>query len=743
MTLVLLVLSNVLASLGLLGALVALGFPIYMLGRRFGLTDRAPLGLCWLFGLAWLAAWSWYGVAVDIRPTAAYRALFLLAPILGGLALVFLLPRPEQRLRGGAALTADVGLDLTAFVTTVLVYSGLIFSNLRPDDLPWATIFDADIYVYLKGAAWLSFAPVAIPTVGWTDFQSFVHHDVFGCFNLLAFGRFVLHTGLEHLPIPTLGVAVGMIGIAVSRSCRLAFRLRLPLALAVMLTITTGPLFLYVVLNYFMSETVFISILLTIALQSLEPEGGGERNVAGRALVLSAGAIVALLYYDVWALQYAVLLATLFAVTEGLTSPESRHRRVLVVVLSFVARFALALGAMALVSPTRLLDAVEKLRIDSVPNIAGWALPFVDLDLLVGLPVEWQGMDVPRLAIAGPVLGFLLLLAVLSLAVAKLDQGPGLMARRFTLGCFCAMLLAYLAVWLKFGETYQQWKFASTLPMGFGFAVLASAVRVFNLGKFRRLAGTVAMAFLLACVALNIGIARDLWLVRLAHVPAALASLARTLDAAPSDGPVHVTLDDFNTRHVAMIMLNHRAVTFDGLTMFGASPPPPASGRRTVITAECGTTAAENARYVAVPADSGYLPVLPAERQVPLSGDVATCVQLSGFGAAQPWGRSTDAATASIRFRCGCSPSSQNDRLAVKARMPEGTISGKVRLTVAGSPTPIDILLGPDFRDIEVPLPKGIRDEGIVELTIEVSGVKPDTEPAVLQVAQLTMLTDN
>ena len=128
---IVLAISNVLASLTLLGALAALGVPAYALARRFGLTDRAPLGLCWLFGLVWLSALTWYGLAAGIRPSSAYRGLLIAAPILGGLALVLLRPRPEQGLRSNKALATDVGFDLLAFTVTVAVYAGLLFSKLQ------------------------------------------------------------------------------------------------------------------------------------------------------------------------------------------------------------------------------------------------------------------------------------------------------------------------------------------------------------------------------------------------------------------------------------------------------------------------------------------------------------------------------------------------------------------------------------------------------------------------------------
>ena len=119
------------------------------------------------------------------------------------------------------------------------------------------------------------------------------------------------------MPIPTLGVAIGMIGVAVARSCRVVFRLGSPLSIALALTTTTGPVFLYVVLNYFLAQIVFASVLLTVALTVLEFRDGGARDVAGRNLVLAAGAAAAVLSYDVWALQYAVLIAALLAVAEG------------------------------------------------------------------------------------------------------------------------------------------------------------------------------------------------------------------------------------------------------------------------------------------------------------------------------------------------------------------------------------------------------------------------------------------
>ena len=575
--------SDIAMTLGLLMAVALVGLPSEILIAKISRTTSLIIGRSFLLGFSWISVLSWYAFKAGIKVGSLYRITYVVAFMVTASICILAIRRGTLWHRCGMiSACSDIGVDLVGFGVCAASYVVLVSLNLNSADLRWPTIFNADIFVYVKSANYLSLFPDAYPVVSSTNLSAFLSSDVFGCFNLIALARFVFRTDVSHVVVAVMALGVGLVGLAVARCCRVIFGLGTVLSTLIALVTVTGPLFEYISLNYFLSQIVFVSILMTAALWSLEVESRGWRWSAACGLVMWASAACVLLAYDVWSFQFIVILSTVMAVAGSSRPGSTAAMRLATGLLSFFGLVAVGLAGLACASPSRLANAVAKLASLSVPNVAGWLLPFVDLDLLLGLPVDWRIEPGSGTAIFGPMLGFVMLIAVVGLSAARLDRTRGYAPRLIALGLFCSAAMTYVLVWLRFGETYQQWKFASTLPLGFGFTVLATIIGLARIDASRRrsvFVGAAATVFLIGCIWLNISLARSKWLATMAHIPATMERLA-DLDHEADDLPVYVNVADFQARMAALTFVNRKPLTFDGVSQFGPGGPP---ARRTAL----------------------------------------------------------------------------------------------------------------------------------------------------------------
>ena len=630
-----------------------------------------------------------------------------------------------------------MGPDLLGFVCCAGSYAALVGFKLAPDDLAWPTIFNADIFVYMKASAYLAFFPGAFPTVGGADLHSIATHDVFGTFGLLTFAKFTLGTGLGRVAVPVMGLGIGLIGMAVSRCCRTVFRLSLPLSVLVALVTVTGPLFQYVVLNYFLSQTVFVAVMLTVSLWLVEVRSGTGRAGLAAAVVVAVASGCVLLCYDVWLLQFVAMMSALMAALRIL-APTGRLRvRAGAALVAGGAAAALSLGVSALTSPSRLGDVLSKLAAMSVPNSSGWSLPFVDPGLLLGLPIDWQPEEAPKVSIAGPIMGAVLLLAMLGIAAARLDRGDGSLRRKTAFGLFCAAALAYLVVWTKFGEAYQQWKFASTLPLGFGFTVLATMAHLLRLDALRSRAAVLEIAaatFLVVCIGLDGSLARDKLMSSLAHIPASMADLA-TVDRLPGNEPVYVDVTDFQARMTALAFINLKPLTFQGHSQFGPGTSPPTGEPYVAIRAVCDPAGEKRTIYKAETVQPGKWPVVSVGTTIRFSTDITACLSSTGFAPPEPWGQRTSERQAAIRFDCACDLGATDVDVVLRAAapmLPDLPGSQTMRVMVDGAVPRSFALDATGFRDLVIPIPRQSTGVTTVDLAFDLPDAvpRPDGDPA-------------
>ena len=663
-------LSSTLASVSSLGALALIGYPAHTALAWLAKSSKSSVGVSWVVGFFLASASAWKAFEAGIKLGIVYRGLLFTA--LAFIILRLALARRRPTRRDGIAIWRALGPDLVTFCACSASYAGLVHSNLAPGELAWPTILNADIFVYMKAAGYLGLFPGGTVAIGAMNLRDFAQHDVFGAFGLVTFGRFVLRTSWSDLPLSTMGLAIGLIGMAAGRCCRTLFDLGLPTSILLALVLVTGPLFQYVALNYFLGQMLFVGVLTTSSLWLVEEQPFGGRAVLAKALGLSLAAACLLLCYDVWTFQFVAITSGLLSTLCFLRPAQRWRDRLTAAVLSGLSSLVLAGASLFATSPSRLAGVASKLASFSVPNAAGWPLPFIDPGLLLGLPVAWRGMDDPKIAATGTMASAVLLLATVGIASAKLDRSRQSLGRKVVLALFCLTAAAYLVVWATFGETYQQWKFASTLPLGFGFAVTATVIHLLclDLPPLRAAAaGAGAALFLTVCVVLNVSIAREAFAATLAHLPKSLKALT-TVDKDPGNEPVYVDIDDFYPRMAALALINKKPLTFAGRSQFGPGSEPPKSMPYLIVHASCDP--GEGSPIYRVDAvNPGDLPIIPLNRTISVSQDISGCLQMVGFGDPEPWGRRSVGRHASIRFDCGCNLAAGDIEIVLKAGGPD------------------------------------------------------------------------
>ena len=721
-------LADTLASLGLLCILAMIGYPIGALIGRIGQIAQPPIGVSWTLGFFWISVGSWKAFEAGTKLAVVYRGSLVAAVVLA--LVILLLGRRWPTPRSIAEACRGIALDLVAFGSCAAAYAWLVHSKLKPGDLGWPTILNADIFVYIKASAYLALFPGGQAAVGEMDLHGFVGHDVFGAFGLMAFAKFVLYSDLAHLAIPTMGLGVGLIGMATARSCRVTFGIGLPLSLLVGLMTVTGPLFQYIALNYFLGQILFLALMLTVVLWVAETQPVGWRSAFGGSVIISTASGAVLLCYDVWAFQFVAIVSALIAGLR-LFQPGRRQRdRVGLAIVSGVCSGSMAIGVMTMTSASRLLNTLSKLVALSVPNAAGWPLPFVDIGLLLGLPFEWGSDATPDAGFAGSVMGAVLLLAVIGVAVAALDHGGGSVGRKATFSLFCVGAITYWVIWARFGDSYQQWKFASTFPLGFGFAVLATVAHLLRLDASRRWAtatGLVAAVYLVACIGLDISFVREKLMATLAHLPASLSDLV-AIDERPGNEPIYVDTSDFQVRMAALALIDRKPVSFSGTSQFGPGRGPPTDGRYLTMRQVCDPDGESRPAYKVEAVRSDELPSVPLNQTVLLSHDVAACLSLTGFGDPEPWGRRSVGHHAEIRFGCACDLATDGLEVVLRAgapMMPDLPGQQVARIAVDGAPATAFPLNDTEFRDIVIPVPRHTGGGSGIDLQIDL----PDAVP--------------
>jgi hypothetical protein len=132
---------------------------------------------------------------------------------------------------------------------------------------------------------------------------------------------------------------------------------------------------------------------------------------------------------------------------------------------------------------------------------------------------------------------------------------------------------AYLCVYAKYGDSYQQWKFAGLFPLLSGFlcpaAVIIALLRVQRFADYSRIVGSCFAVVALVAAMVNVS---DSWSFPVYTIPRAWASMD-TIDRMPDLKGAFVDLDRYQTNMAAAYLVRRKSLLIGTATYFPPVDP--------------------------------------------------------------------------------------------------------------------------------------------------------------------------
>ena len=625
--------------------------------------------------------------------------------------------------------------DSRVFLFGVVILEILLCRNLRPTDLPLVISGNADMLMYLKMGAYLLHFPDTTVQSGTTVLWVQSRIDVFGTFNLLAFSAFIGKTGIENTPIPVASLAIGIAITAITRICRRFYGLTAFEAFSIAILVATSALIVYLLYNFFLAQLYFIALfllaLMVVLLFVKEDSGGNSYIRLSLFMMLPASCII--FVYHVWYFQFVAIFYALIAYSFLIKSGRLAVGKIAKASVIFILAASSCLAVAACLLPERFLIAARTvIYLARVPN-AGWPFGFVNPQLMLGVPAAWDmhNPDGPVWTVWVPVV---LMMLFVVLVVERFHRDGRLSLPVFTLPllAFFVSLVLYLIVWLHYGFSYQQWKFATTLPLPLGFTLTASLVYALtaNGGGERAIAARLVALCLVGGIGVNVYDVIHRWGKQAFHFSKNL-TLARQAKPVEGGDLVYVNAPDYLERMTAAVFINAKLIAFSGVTYFGPGTNPAAKPQANVtefyrIAVGCGfqTDADGPAQYgirvTAWDKLGGTEKDLTVGTKVDFSKDVSKCLTLTGISGIESWGRWTDGSQASIKFQCQCDG---GRHLAVKLEAgaflyPKLRDAQRVTVRVNGA-EPVEFrLTSMDPKPLLIPIPALPADK-VIRMTID------------------------
>ena len=720
----------------ILATLILVGTPLRPLMCRGGFAGCGDLLLGLFPGLLIVSVAAWYCIKLNLPTVYSYCLVIALGAIYPAHIIYACLLRKDVRYQ--VAVRENLRLffqDSCAFLSGVIILDIFLFRNLRSADIPWVIAGNNDLLMYLKMGAYLLHFPNTTVQAGTVNLWDFSQRDVFGDFNLLAFSSFIGRTGIENAPTPVIGFVIGLAVTAIVRICRHFYGLATLEAYSIAVLVETSGLLIYLIYNYFLGQLFFISLFLIVfmaLLQAIKNKTGGAIYIPfGLFTTLAASCV--LFTYHVWYFQFVLIFSAMTAYSFLITVSEVTVRNVIKALVIFVLIIACCVAFSACLLPERLPAVVEWLAVITKANIAGWPLGFVNPLFIIGVPAVWEmnNRDAPVWTAWIPIVVAILFV---TLMVKRFHSHGRLSILIFSLPLLALFtsLVLYLIVWLHYGFSYQQWKFASTLVLPLGFTLIASFIYALtaNAGQDRSIVTGFVMLCLLWGISVNVYGVIHHWGKGEIHFSSNLKLAKQAWPVVGSD-LVYVNAPEYWERMAAAVFIDAKLISFSGPTYFGPGLNPAAvsQSRATEFyrkNAACGPQPDGNSI-----AEYGIRPIalrnlgksaedLSFGTKVQFSKEISECLTLTGISGIESWGRWTDGYHAAISFRCHCG---DKHHLAVKLEagaflMPRLRDAQRVMVRVNGK-DPIEFrLTSVEPRPLLIPIPPAPADK-IIGITID------------------------
>jgi hypothetical protein len=328
----------------------------------------------------------------------------------------------------------------------------------------------------------------------------------------------------------------------------------------------------------------------------------------------------------------------------------SLAKSVLIIALTLILNLAM--------SPDRFFIVLGRQLVFAQKDISGWPLPLFSVLSLAGVPTPAYASTSTLRQFSLLFVQYLLFGLVARLAINRAVSRLVAFLSVLPFGLFIFLQTLYLGVWIYYGPSYQQWKFASYYPLIFGFSLLAScyATIVMPLAEpIRRYAHWGLTVILMVMVFWNVQLSKAVWRNLVLHFPRSWQTLS-AIDELPGFSSVVVGLDDFTSRMLSAVFIKHKTIIFEGATSWtpGVRDPEISASSRYLKRqlVGCGSPGSISlGPFVLLP----ERPRIAPRSRIGFSDERATaCLQLSRLANPEPWGRWTDGRVAKISFRCSC-----------------------------------------------------------------------------------------
>lgn len=461
------------------------------------------------------------------------------------------------------------------FLSYLILVSWVMTSSFTENDINAVTTGNADIYYYAKLADFLLNEGGGAGNIIGFNLRQISHSDVFGDFVVLAWVSFIFNDYAINVSIAPMAAACALIAAAISWICRSAMRLPWTLSFGLGLLPLSTHLFWYVALNYFLSQVLGSATLLMAVSLLLSLASAKQFNLR---IALIAGAVfLNCLLFIYWVLLFPNLLFLgalvgwlMFATSVRKPLRSFLSKDLTAAILSGLAVAAVASLIMIMITRDRYLSAIQLFILYGQGAVTGWPSGFISPASMFGAPLTWRATlderGIVELASLMSILifaAFLILRRSYDIRRKLLDLVPLSLSGLF--------LVLYVVVWLRYGHSYVQWKFAGFYPLMFAFGLAASlAAGLIQLTKLRHRVRTAnIIAALVLCLAgYNIYAFVAPLRINVLHRPHTIESVAE-IDTMAEVAHVFIDLPDFYSRMLAADFIRQKNISFMGPTYFG------------------------------------------------------------------------------------------------------------------------------------------------------------------------------
>jgi hypothetical protein len=432
-----------------------------------------------------VALYCWYGIKMNVP-----------LPILLGAVLCLAVGIFTYRLLTDGARSTLVDSQLPALFnqhsSTFALFYAIAYVFLTPPvlsgHLPIATIGNHDIFNYINiGDSLQHLGPSNI--AGWSLVANF-YGSTPAVFPALQAMAAFLGGGIMQAALPTMLGIVALIGIVVTSITQTAFALPRSASIALAAVIISGPLFRYTSGNYFLSQLMASLILLLLLGRTLECVG--HKRCKSWLLVVATFAPYYILVYFLYPIflviaagLQAILVAGIYLLSaRGDAANETGEARATIV--RWGVGILSCLIVVAAVDPVHFQQMVVRVLELSTTN-AGWAMSLMSPTAILGLPGGLQITQ--RTAQFASTIVFLVVTAVIGYyyLIQETGRRPVAGTMLFFIAAIASAL--YATYFYVSGASYQQWKFATYLPLLMSFAWWAACMSIMRaMLKSKRLA---------------------------------------------------------------------------------------------------------------------------------------------------------------------------------------------------------------------------------------------------------------